>query len=599
MLVKVSDYIIQYLAKARVRHVFMVAGGNAMHLNDSIGKNMDVKYVCNHHEQASAMAAEGYARITNNLGVAMVTSGPGATNTITGVLGCWLDSVPTLFLSGQVRTVMMVENTGLPLRQLGVQETNIVAIVKSITKYAAVVRDPLDIGYHISKAIHLAQSGRPGPVWLDIPLDVQNAQVEEAVLREFVPERNSSGKKALKQYAAEIIQRIRVADRPVLLVGNGIRTSGAADVYEKVADLLQVPVQTAVGALDLVPTEYPLFFGRPGIEGDRASNLIIQNADLILAMGARMGISQVTFNYKAFARKAYKIFVNIDAAELEKPLVQPDMSVNYDVGDILREMFFQLQGNSLPLKKAWIEWCTERGKRFPLVLQKHRKQKDYVHSYYFVEMLSEKLLPDDVIVVGNTSSRISTFRASKILKGQRLFGNIGCASMGYALPAAIGASFAKNKERVICITGDGSIQMNIQEMQTIVHHNLPIKIFVLNNEGYLAIRRTQKNYFAGRYVGSDINSGLTIPDLVELATSYKIKAIRIKNHNDLEKKIQWVLNEDGPVLCDIIMSPDQTLYPSMTSKILSDGQIVSSPPEDMFPFLDRKELSENMIVDDW
>lgn len=598
-MIKVSDYVIQRLVESGVEHIFMVAGGCAMYLNDSVGKNKEVQYVCNHHEQASAMAAEGYARVTNNLGVALVTAGPGATNTLTGVLGCWVDSVPVFFLSGQVRKALTVRNSGLPLRQLGHQEADIVSIVKSITKYAVSVDDPNSISYHVSKALYLARSGRPGPVWLDIPLDVQNALVDISSLRQFVPKKKGLDEKAYKWDAAEIIRRIRAAERPVLLVGNGVRASNALEIFSKVVELLHVPVQTAVGAPDLIASDHPFFFGRPGIEGCRASNLIIQNADLLFAIGARMGIQQVTFTYNAFAREAYKIFVDIDSTELKKPLVRPDMEVNCDAGDLLQEMFTQLQGNALPSKNAWLAWCAERRNRFPVVLPEHRQQQDFVHSYYFVEVLSKNLSADDVIVVGNTSSRVSTFRVINLLKGQRLFGNIGCASMGYALPAAIGACFAKGKGRVICITGDGSIQMNIQEFQTIVHHKLPIKIFILNNKGYLAIRRTQERYFSGHYVGCTADSGLTIPDLVGVATAYGFKAIRLADHAGLEKKVQCVLEEPGPVLCDINMSPGQTLYPFLTSQMLPDGRFVSSPPEDMFPFLDRKAFSESMIVDEW
>lgn len=596
-MIKVSDYIVSRIVDIGVRHIFMVTGGGAMHLNDSIGSCSDLQYVCNHNEQACAMAAEGYSRVSKNIGIAVVTSGPGATNTITGVLGCWLDSIPALFISGQVRTGLLASRTGLDLRQLGDQEADIVSIVRSITKYAVVVENPLDIYYHFSKAVFTAKSGRPGPVWLDIPLDVQGAIIDENNLREADLQDNQDQKNTkIIKAATEIIRRISKAERPVLLAGKGIKLSNSEEDFNKVVELLKIPVQTAVGAPDVFPSDHPLFFGRPGIEADRASNFIIQNSDLVVALGARMGIRQVTFNFETFARNAYKIFVDIDAAELKKPLVSPDLAVHCDVKVLLKEVLKQLNAKHLAPKKEWMAWCAERCRRFPVVLQKHRKQKQYVHSYYFVERLSENLSLEDVIVVGNTSARISAFRVLNISKGQRIFGNIGCASMGYDLPAAIGACFANAGKRVVCITGDGSIQMNIQELQTIVHHNLPIKIFVLNNKSYLAIKRTQENYFDGRCVGCDPDTGLSFPNLARLGRAYGLKAVRIENHKEMSRKIRQVLDEDGPVLCDINMSPKQTLHPRLSSQVLHDGRIISKPPEDMFPFLNREEFFENMII---
>jgi acetolactate synthase-1/2/3 large subunit len=600
-MIKVSDYLAKRVVQLGVKHVFMISGGGAMHLNDSFGRSSELQYICNHHEQACAMAVEGYARTNGNIGVAIVTSGPGGTNTITGVLGAWLDSIPALFISGQIKYGTTVESTGLPLRQLGDQEANIVAIVRSITKYAVMVKDPKSIRYHFEKAVTLARMGRPGPVWLDIPLDVQAALIEPEELPAYDPseDRISFNMEEVKAQATAIIERIRKAKRPVLLAGNGIRLSGAVDLFHEVIELLNIPVQTAIGAHDLIWTDHKLFFGRPSVTGDRSSSFIIQNADVLLSLGSRLGVRQVTYSYKAFAREAYKIVVDIDQHELQKPTIFPDMKVHCDAKVLLEELARQLRNTPLPPKQEWVEWCAIRRQRYPSVLPEYRQVTDYVNSYYFIEVLSKLMSPTDVIVLGDGTANTCTFQAISLKKGQRLFTNSGCASMGYDLPAAVGACFAIGKKQVICIAGDGSIHLNIQELQTIVHHRLPIKIFVLNNDGYLAIRSTQDAYFGGHYVASDSSSGVTLPDFVKIAGAYGLETKRIVTHTDMEKTIQEVLRHPGPVLCEINMSPRQTLYPKLASEIRPDGTMVSKPLEDMFPFLDRKEFLDNMIIKPW
>lgn len=601
MKIRVSDYLAKRIAETGVRHVFMISGGGAMHLNDAIGKNKDLEYVCNHHEQACAMAVEGYARTTGNLGVAIVTSGPGGTNTMTGVLGLWLDSIPGMFISGQIKYSTTVESTGLPLRQLGDQEANIVAMVQSITKYAVMVRDPNSIRFHFEKALYLARNGRPGPVWLDIPLDVQAAMIEED---ELLPYNQSEDQiyldpEIVKAQAASIIERLRVAERPVLLAGNGIRLAGAMDLFHEVIDLLGVPVQTGMGGNDVIHSDHPLFFGRPSVTGDRSSNFIIQNSDVLLTIGVRLGVRTVSYLFKAFARAAYRIVVDIDPVELKKPTIFPDMQVHCDAKVLLEEMARQLHSNPLPPKENWLEWCRERRRRYPSVTPEWRAQKDYVNSFHFVDVLSGELAPSDVIVLANGAANTCTFQAVKLKKGQRLFTNSGCASMGYDLPAAIGACFANDRKRVICIAGDGSIQMNLQELQTIVHHNLPIKIFLLNNNGYTSIRLTQDAYFPGDYIAADPSSGVSFPDIQKICTAYGIPSNRAVNHGQLLEKIRENLAASGPALCEIMMSPDQLLYPKLASEIKPDGTMVSKPLEDMFPFLDRAEFLENMLIEPW
>lgn len=599
-LVKVSDYLARRVADLGIRHVFMISGGGAMHLNDAFGKNERLQYICNHHEQASAIAVEGYARITENIGVAVVTSGPGGTNTLTGVLGAWLDSIPGLFISGQIKYTTTVESTGLPLRQLGDQEANIIDIVKSITKYAVMVRDPQSIRYHFEKAVYLARNGRPGPVWLDIPLDVQAAKVDEHDLLPYSEDEDAAvfDRERLRTQVKDIVARIRAAERPVFLAGNGIRLAHAMDLFYEVIDLLGIPVQTAMGANDLIWSDHPLFFGRPSVTGDRSSSFIIQNSDMLLTVGARMGVRTVAYSYKAFARAAYKISVDIDPAELKKPTVAPDMPVECDAKLFLSELAEQLRPDPLPPKAGWLGWCRERRRRYPSVLPEYRTQKEFVNSYYFVERLSLLADSKDVFVLANGAANTCTFQAVVLKRGQRLFTNSGCASMGYDLPAAIGASFGGG-QRVLCIAGDGSIQMNLQELQTIVHHRLSIKIFILNNNGYSAIRGTQDAYFPGKYVAADSTSGVTLPDMQKIAAAYGIPHAKAENHQQLDSAIKEALASEGPFLCELMMAPNQTLYPKLASEVKPDGSLVSKPLEDMFPFLPRDEFLDNMIIEPW
>jgi acetolactate synthase-1/2/3 large subunit len=600
-MIKVADYLARRVAGLGVKHVFMIPGGGAMHLNNAFGKCPGLQYVCNHHEQASAIAVEAYARVTGSLGVACVTSGPGGTNTLTGVLGCWLDSIPGLFISGQIKTTTMVASTGLPLRQFGDQEADIIALVRSITKYAQVVTDPRTVRYHFERAVYLARHGRPGPVWLDVPLDVQAAMVEESDLPPYEPEEDALvfDRGLLARQVAATLRRLRAAERPVLLAGGGVRLSGSADLFREVFELLNVPVQTAIGAHDLIESDHRLSFGRPSITGDRSSNFILQNCDLLLAVGSRLWVRQTSYNFKAFARAAYKIAVDIDTAELRKPSLSLDLPIHCDARLFLEEMRRQLGGSPLEPRADWLAWCRERRRRYPSVLPEHRDQKGSVNSYWFVDVLSKLLPPGQIIVLANGTANTCTFQAIKLKKGQRLFTNSGCATMGYDLPASIGACFASGKKEVVCIAGDGSIQMNLQELQTIVHHQLPIKIFVLSNDGYVSMRMTQDAYFGGQYVAANAASGVSCPDIVKLAAAYGIPATRIRDHDALEGKLRAVLDTPGPVICDLVMSPEQTQLPKLASRVMPDGSLVSSPMEDMYPFLERDEFLENMLIEPW
>jgi acetolactate synthase-1/2/3 large subunit len=599
---KLSDYIVGRLADWGVRHIFLVTGGGAMHLNDSIGKESRIQYVCNHHEQASAMAAEAYARISGQPGVVNVTTGPGGINALNGVFGAWTDSIPMLIVSGQVKRETCMRAQGITgLRQLGDQEADIVAMVANITKYAVLIDDPLSIRYHLERAWHLAQSGRPGPCWLDIPVDVQAASIDPASLRGYDPAQEELARdqigvdpSRLKSYCQEVLDRIRRAKRPVILAGTGIRAAHAVAEFDELFHRLGVPVTTA-WTHDLIATDDPFFCGRQGTIGDRAGNFTVQNADVLLILGSRLNIRQTSYNWQSFAPRAFKIQVDIDPAEFHKPTVKPDMAIHSDLKSFLRELLSQCDTNNYRpgAHDPWLAWCRDRVQRYPVVPDRQRQPGPPLNPYYFVEQLSAKLGADDVVVCGNASACIVPFQTMRLRKHQRLVSNSGSASMGYDLPAAIGAAFARPGKRVICIAGDGSIQMNIQELQTVVHHHLPVKIFVLNNSGYLSMRMTQSGFF-GRFTGESAASGASLPDMVKVASAYGISSIRVDRHSQLEQ-IDLALAADGPALIDVVLDPNQEFEPRSRARQLPDGRIVSPNLEDMYPFLDETELMDNVI----
>jgi len=596
---KLSDYIVERLAHWGVRHIFLVTGGGAMHLNDSIGKEPRIQYVCNHHEQASAMAAEAYARISGQPGVVNVTTGPGGINALNGVFGAWTDSIPMLVVSGQVKRETCMRAQGITgLRQLGDQEADIIAMAANITKYAVMIDDPLSFRYHLERAWRLAQSGRPGPCWLDIPVDVQAALVDPATLRAYDPtedEPTQDGDSSrLTSDCREVLDRIRNAKRPVILAGTGVRAAHAVAEFDELIHRLGVPVTTA-WTHDLIASDDPLFCGRPGAVGDRAGNFTVQNADVLLILGSRLNIRQISYNWQSFAPRAFKIQVDIDAAEFHKPTIQPDMAIHRDLKQFLQELLCQCDAdNYRPDAHApWLAWCRERVRRYPVVQDRHRQPGPPLNPYYFIEQLSTRLADDDVIVCGNATSCIVPFQTLRLRKNQRLISNSGSASMGYDLPAAIGVAFARPEKRVICLAGDGSIQMNIQELQTVAHHHLPLKIFVLNNSGYLSMRMTQSSFF-GRLTGESASSGVSLPDIVKVACAYGIPSIRIDRQSQFSQ-IDLALAADGPALMDVVLDPQQEFEPRSRARELPDRRIVSPNLEDMYPFLDETELMDNVI----
>lgn len=593
-MIKVTDYIVKRLKEVGVEHVFMVTGGGAMHLNDSLGR--DLKYICNHHEQACAIAAEGYARTANRLAVVNVTTGPGGLNALNGVMGQWTDSAPVLYLSGQVKFETTIHSCPeiKGLRQLGDQEVDIISVVKPITKYAQMVTNAKDIRYCLEKAIHLAQSGRPGPVWLDIPMNIQGALVDEAELRPYTAESvDSHESDAL--LIADVVNKLKSAERPVIIAGHGVRISGAVADFLNFVEKTNIPVVTTFNGMDVITEGHNNYIGRLGTLGNRAGNFCVQNADVLITIGTRNNIRQVSYNWEYFARESYKIIVDVDPAELQKPTVKPDLAVCIDAKVFITELA-SLLGESLIEKHAdWLAWNKVRKAKYPSVLPEY-KLGSGVHPYNFMEVLGKLLPADTTVVAGDGTACVAPFQAMPVEKPFRIFWNSGCASMGFDLPASIGACVAKNFGEVVCLAGDGSIQMNIQELQTVIHHQMPIKIIYLNNNGYISIKQTQDGFFGGHRVGSDPKSGVSFPDIIKLGNAYGFKTYQITSQIDLEAQLQQVLNTEGPVICEVVLVEDYKFLPKVSSKKLDDGRMVSAPLEDLAPFLDREEFRSNLYI---
>lgn len=590
--IKVSDYIASRLKNIYdIKNVFMVSGGGAMHLNDSFGKY--IPYICNHNEQACAIAAEGYAKASSKLAVVNVTTGPGGLNCLNGVFGQWTDSVPVLYISGQVkRATTLASCPDLNLRQLGDQEADIISVVKPLTKYAVMVKNPLEIKYHLDRAVYEATTGRKGPVWLDIPIDVQAAVIDEQELIDFdISCKPPSTKEDCK--ITEVLSCLSLAKTPLIVAGHGIRLSGMKHTFLDILKNLNIPVVTTFNGFDLLNEDTPQYIGRIGTIGQRAGNFALQNADLVLFLGTRNNIRQISYNWENFARNAYKIVVDIDKAELEKPLVKPDMAIHADLADFLPLLKESLTSIDKP---QWLTFCRDLKERYSFGNTKEYSQTgDKINVYYFVRRLTELMSENDVCVTANGTAIIASVQTAMVKNNQRIFSNSGDASMGYDLPAAIGACVANNKKNTICIAGDGSLMMNLQELQTLKHHNLPVKIFILNNDGYSSIKQTQTNFFEGRNTGAGTNSGVSIPDFVKVGSAFDIKSIRLESPDEIDNTIKNVLSAKGPVLCDVIVNPDYIFTPKLSSRKLEDGTMISPSLEDMYPFLPRDEYERNFI----
>jgi len=598
-MIRLADYVMRTLVQRGVTDCFIVTGGGAMHLNDAVGRCEGMRWLPNHHEQACAMAAQGYARMLNKPALVQVTTGPGGTNALTGVFGAFVDSLPMIVVSGQVKRETMMSSYDLPLRQLGDQEVDIIAMAKPVTKYAACVTDPKTIRYHLERAIHEASAGRPGPVWIDIPVDVQAAMVDEDSMEVFTPEpKRPSPLKGprLASVVADVAMRLAKAERPVIYAGSGVRLAGAAANFEKLARKLAIPVVTGFNAHDLLATDNPLFVGRPGTIGYRPGNFAVQNSDCVLVLGCRLNIRQISYAWQNFARAADLIVVDVDAAELAKPTIKPALAVHADAGEVIRMLLAVKWPTHVAAHEEWVAWCAERKAKYPVVLAEYWARENGVNPYCFGDALSKALEADDVIVTGDGTACISTFQSSKLRAGQRLFSDSGCAPMGFDLPAAIGACVAHERGRVMCIAGDGSIMLNVQELQTLRGHSLPVKLFIFNNNGYLSIRLTQDNFFPGNAVGAGPESGVTFPDFGKLAGGFGIPFERVTRNADLDAAIRATLAHDGPAICEVVLDAAQPFSPRVSSKRLSDGTMVTAPLEDMFPFLSESELASNMIV---
>ena len=595
MKVKVAQYIADFLAQKGVEHLFTVTGGGAMHLNDAFGHHAKLNCIYNHHEQACAIAAEGYARLTGKIAAVCVTSGPGGTNALTGVVGGWQDSIPMFMISGQVKRETTTWATDVPLRQLGDQEFQIVDCVKGMTKYAHMLTVPEEVRYHLEKAWFLANHGRKGPVWLDIPVDVQAAVIETEELKGFDEAELAKQEKPVydNNLTRQVFQKMQEAKRPVILAGTGIRLSGAYETFRELVERLGIPVVTAWNAHDLLEEDHPLYCGRPGSVGTRGGNFVVQSSDLLIVLGCRMNIRQISYNYKEFAKRAYKIVVDIDEAELRKPTVMVDCPIHADVADVMKTWIEETNQQKLPDFQNWVQWCRKINQKYSAVLPEYYQKETPINPYVFVKELSRVLEPTDKIICGNGSACVITFQAMEIKRGQRLFTNSGCAAMGYGFPAAIGACIAEHNQRTICIDGDGSFQMNIQELQTVVYHNLNLKIVILNNNGYHSIRQTQTNLFQPPLVGVCEENGISFPDMEKIAYAYGISYIRIASVSEISAKLQEMLPVQGPCICEVICDPHQNFEPKLSSKVLPDGRIVSPEIDDMYPFLPREEYEEN------
>ena len=594
---KLTDYVIDCLAKEGIRHVFGLTGGAAVHFLDSSAQHPDITPVFGHHEQTASFAAEAYARITNNLGVCFVTTGPGGTNAITGLCAAWLDSVPCLFISGQQR--LEHTNHGKPFRQLGSQQIDIVSVVKPLTKYAVMLQDFKTIKYELQKAIYISRHGRPGPIWLDIPLNFQWQDIDPDQLPPFIPsekENTPLSNNAKANWSEELRDLIASSKRPIVIVGYGVHLAHAEAEFKKFIDTYQIPFVTTWNTCDILPENHQCYVGCCGIAAQRSGNLAVQNCDLLLSIGSHLSMCLTGTNFKAFAREAKKVVVDIDPVQLENPTVHVDLSIQSDV-----KIFLQKMNEANPINRnsdlqSWLNKC-HHYKSYNRPPEAWWRQKDFVNPYVFLDTLSDELSSDDTIVVdGGGTALYMSFQGIRTKEGQRMIVSSGIGSMGSGLPESIGACFAANKKRTICTVGDGSLQFNIQELQTLVHHNLPVKILCFNNDGYLSIRITQDGFLGGRYVGTDKSGGVSFPDYQKIAKAYGVKSIRITNHQDLKEKIRWVLDDPGPVLCEIMVSRHQELIPRMGFKKFPDGTAAGMPLEDMEPFLSREEFLKNMVI---
>jgi acetolactate synthase I/II/III large subunit len=614
---RLADYVAERCAEAGARHVFLVTGGGAMHLNDALGRHKQLTPVCFHHEQAAAIAAESYYRINNQLCVLNVTTGPGGINALNGVFGAYVDSCGMLVISGQVKNETYLRNYDLPMRQLGDQEVDIVSMARPVVKYAVTLHDPKLIKEVMDKAIFLATHGRPGPVWVDIPVDIQSTQIDPdsltgwdknlttlaldpAVTENTKLELHTLGIDQYERDIPAIIDRLYQAKRPVIYAGTGVRLSGMHDEFLELVERLGIPVVSSFNAYDVLTNDHPQYCGHPGMVGDRAGNFAVQNADFVLILGSRLNIRMISYNYKNFAKNAYKVMVDIDRAELDKPTLNIDLKVHCNLNNFIAEFLEQTTVYVRPeTHTEYLNWCRERVAKYDPVLPTYKHTTDSLNPYLFFEDFFDKLDSTDIVVSGNGSASVISGQAGKLKAGQRFYSNSGNASMGYDVPAAIGASVAAGNKKVYCIAGDGSIMMNLQELQTIVGYQLPVKIIIVNNNGYHSIKQTQNAYFSDNVFGTSPEDGVTLPDFVALGTALGIMSHRVDTMNAWNSDmVQMLLKNNQPAIIEVVVDPDQMFAPKLAARKLEDGSMLAPSLEYMSPFLPDNEMEQNIIKDE-
>jgi acetolactate synthase-1/2/3 large subunit len=591
-MIRLADYVIKFLEKKGITTVFTVSGGGSIFLCDALYKSKKIEYVSHHHEQAASFAAESYARAKKNVGCCFVTTGPGGTNTITGVTSAWIDSVPVIFVSGQVFLSQTIKQT--KKRQIGVQEINIIDLVKPITKFSKMITDPNSINFYLEKAYAISKSGRPGPVFIDIPADIQNAMIDEKKIskQKFKPKKTIF---SIDSKVNRIVKILKNSKKPLIHLGHGIRLSNSEKLVKKFFNKYKIPFVVTWNADDIIAHDHKMYCGRPGAFGERGSNFIVQNCDFYLSIGTRLPFMVTGYNTKKFAsRSKFKAMVDIDLHELKKNDLKIDLGIQSDAKFFLQKLFQKLKKYSS--NKKWLNYCSEIRKKYPIVIDKMINEKKYVNSYFFIKTLSKLAKKNDSIITDMGFSFTTSHQAFEIKDNQNFYTNSGHAPMGWGLPAAIGTYYAKKKNpNIICLSGEGGFQMNIQELATIMHNKIPLKIFIFNNGGYLTIKQTQILGFKGRIMGADKNSGLSFPNYSEIARAHNINYKKIKNHKNLGKQISKILKSKNSVICELIMNPDEEQIPKAINRRNSSGKSIPTEFEDMYPFLPRDELSSNYL----
>ncbi|HEY3328877.1 MAG TPA: thiamine pyrophosphate-binding protein [Capsulimonadaceae bacterium] len=594
---KVSDYIAQYLEERGIRHVFGIVGAGNAHIFDSITKRGYTEIVCVHHEQAACMAMQTYYRTSGQITAAVLTTGGGSTNATTGIVGAWADSIPGVVISGNENSKFTTAEN--PLRMWGVQGYDSAGMMEKVTKYASRVMEPASISFELAKAFDVAGSGRPGPCWVDVPMNIQAANVEPDELKSYSPEADTPASLAspsLTDSVAAVVVKLRESSRPVLWLGHGIRLAGAVDKIEPLLEQTQTPALVSWAGIDMVSSDHPLVYGRAGVYGQRSANFVLQNCDFLLCVGTRLAIPQVGYDLNEFVRAATVAVVDVDPAEATKHGSRIELSIVADAGEFLAELLRQLGEAPLSPKPEWIATCDAYREKYPWIGPEHDDANGYINSYRFLDKYIAHFKPDQIVVTDMGTALLSGHQVLRIADGQRLMTSTGLGEMGFGLPAAMGASFARNKGEVLCLNCDGGMMMNLQELQTIVHHELPIKIIVFNNDGYLMIKHTQKALFKGHYSGSDQKSGVSCPNFSAVGAAFNIPTFQIRTWDDFETVIPHVQAHSGTVICEVFTDPEQPFVPKLSLAIKKDGTLVSPPLEDLSPFLPREELEGAMIV---